>query len=355
MPAHSKKATISDIAKYSGVSAATVSRVLNGNRRKYSEETEKKVRAVMREFDYRPLHIARSLASKRSWVIGLLVPEIANDFFAHLAKGVEHQLFENGYRLLLASVPSNDECHEDIVEDLLSHPVDGLITACGILKHVRNVEHVPIVYVDRHSLGSKEEYGVFFPNSAVFYHMTKMFHLAGHEKIAIIAGPVSTSTGDERLRGYINYIEESGRLSPIIEFGDYSISSGYDAADKMIRKGEFTALLASNDYMALGAIKRLHESGIRIPDDVEVMGIDNSPFCTVVKPSLSSISQNPFNMGIQAADIIVEALAGHADAIEPILMLSPQCFFRESTSCQYNSEVKRMLDREKMEIFVSEE
>lgn len=324
-----RKITISDIAKMCGVSKATVSRVINGETGRYSAEVGEKVRETMREVGYRPLQVAQGLAKRKTRAIGLMIPESSSDFYSELSRGIQCILYEKKYEVLLCHTSYAEKGLMDVTNSLLSHPVSGIITACGWPE----IDEVPVVHVDRH-MNEHQHYGVYFPNRDIFYKMTSMFYQCGHRNIAMIAGPMNTSTAVFRLQGYMKFMGEEGRKLPtLVEFGDYTIESGYWAADRLVkREVPFSVLLVANDYMAIGAMKRLKEQGIQIPQDVEVMGIDNLSLCDYVTPQLSSISQKTFEMGYEAGRLMLQILDGKYKGEELVrLKIEPEWIFREST------------------------
>ncbi len=343
-----KKPTITDIALEAGVSKATVSRILNGKSDKFSEDTEARVRAVMEKLSYRPSSLARSLVSSMSKAIGLLVPEISVHFYALLAESVEEVLYQNNYRFFLCSSANDAKRESDMMEMLLSYPVDGIITACGE-NEMNLADAFPIVHIDKDfshisptncdvaKSQRKIKYSVYLDNAEIFYQTAKIFFESGHRNIALVTGKNEVGVRDERLIGFSNFMKsEALPCEGNITHGELTIEGGYEATKRLIENNpSISAILYSNDIMALGGIKTLREKGINIPRQIEIIAADNSSFAPISHPTLSTIDQSPAEMGKAATEMLMAILDDKP--IHNSLIVKPNWIFRESTSLRSNT------------------
>lgn len=307
--------TIKDVAKKSGVSIATVSRIMNGNE-KVNHEMKEKVLKVLKETGYKPNALARGLINKKTGVIGVIVPDFSNINFAELVKGIEQYSSSLGYTTLVGNT-MNDAANELAYFDIFSEKrVDGIIFSGSILtekhkKYFKNFD-IPVVV-----------YGQDFPelnfpwvnidNSKASYEATKKLIELGHRNIAFISGPIwDRSAGYERYAGFLKAIVEKG-ISPsdiVIEEGDFTLKSGYDAMERVLRRTKPTALIAANDFMAIGAIKYLSDNSISVPNDISVMGFDDIQLAEMYNPSLSSVHIDFYELGRAAVESLINTIKG---------------------------------------------
>lgn len=334
------KVTLKDIAQACEVSVAAVSLVLNGRPVRVSPKKRQLILDKARELNYVPNQIARSLVTQRSDTLGLIVPNIESRFFSSLAKRLERLCREAGYALLITNsddVATNDA---DLVRLLLNRGADGLFMVVAselnadpnLISILENCP-VPYVMVDRHIEGLSADV-VRFDNVEGGYIATKHLIDAGHSRIAILANP-KANTGLERVRGYKKALAEAGISfsDELVIASDYYIDAAYIAADELV-KSEATAVVATSDNIALGALRRLLELGIRVPEDISLVSYDNSAADALFELSLTSIEQNVDKLAQRAMSCMQERLQEISDKKEkaPLeqYLLAPRLILKDS-------------------------
>lgn len=308
-------ATIRDVAKRAGVSVATVSYVINGTK-PVAPETAARVRRAMAELDYHPNAVAQSLRTRTTHVIGVVVSDIANPFFATLVRGAEDCARQHGYSLLICNTSETLE-NERIYLNLLSRRrVDGLLLApTGKNDELigRLIDRgMQIVTIDRKVQGvnvpaimSENEQGAFLATK----HLLEL----GHRRIAIVLGLPHLSTTLERLKGYQKALtlfraKEDPRL---IVYGQSQVGGAREAALKLLSAEEPpTAVFATNNLMTLGVMMAVHELGLRCPQDISVVGFDDFEWSAAFNPPITTVAQDPYLMGKTAVEVLLERLRG---------------------------------------------
>ncbi|WP_332631825.1 LacI family DNA-binding transcriptional regulator [Halalkalibacter flavus] len=304
-------ATIREVAKKAGVSVATVSRVINGTGR-VKKATEEKVLDIVKQLNYTPSSIAVSLNNKKSKTIGLLLPDITNPFFAELAKGVEEVAKKKGYTVILCNSNGDLQSELDHLQVLEQKYVDGIILSSHTLtySHIEECK-IPIVSIDRtldgklSSVTSKNYEGAMLATR----HLLKK----GCERIAHIAGPQNIVTARKRLEGYMAVVKDKSWYSDeLLVYGDYEIQTGYEATLKLLNSTQkIDGIFAGNDLMAVGSLKAIYSLGLRVPEDVAVIGFDGINFSKITIPELSTIAQPIFEMGLLATDTILDEIVNN--------------------------------------------
>ncbi|GMQ63698.1 LacI family DNA-binding transcriptional regulator [Vallitalea maricola] len=309
--------TISDIAKKSKVSVATVSRVLNDSD-KVKEQTKEKVLKAINELNYAPSDIARSLSRNITNTIGVVVPDINNPFFGQVIKGISSVTDKNDLYMLLCDTDENEEKEMKFIEMLKRQRIRGLIITptadndkfnAKYLSILENL-NVPVVLLDRDVKYSKFD-GVFLDSISGTYDAIECFIKEGHRKIAIISGPLSSKPGRDRLRGYkkaltMNGIEIDDRY---IFYGDFRLESGYELSQEILKMEDPpTAIFVSNNMMNLGCIKALTEANVRIPEDMALIGFDEIELLNIMNMDISVVSRPTAQMGEVAMKILLDRL-----------------------------------------------
>lgn len=308
------KVTLKEIAQEVGLSVTSVSLVLNNRPCKISEASKERIREVARRRHYIPNQIARSLVTRHTNTIGLVVPNIESRFFSRLAKTLEIGCRERGYALFITNsddTPANDVT---LVQLLVNRGVDGLFVVVsdemGTDPSLQdNLQQLPVPYVmvDRfiESLNSDR---VRFNNSEGGYLATSYLLDHGHKNVACIVNPDS-NTGQERLDGYVRAHKERGLevCQDYILSSEYYISSGYEAAQKLLAT-DATGVFASSDNIALGLLKCLHEHDLRVPRDYSVVSYDNSAADVLFEPALTSIEQNVAELSAASLDLLFKRI-----------------------------------------------
>jgi DNA-binding LacI/PurR family transcriptional regulator len=329
------KVTIYDVAEKAGVSIATVSKVIN-NTGRISEKTRKKVQEVMEQLNYQPSMVASALTRKRTGTIGLLVPDIANPFFAEVARSFEDYAQKLGFGLVICSTDGKDEKAKLYLSLLIRKQVDGLIIASSIKETVlveqMLEEEFPIVLfsIDIPTLGvntvSVDDYRGGFQATSYLLSL-------GHKHIGIIAEDLSRSY--HRVQGYKEAVIRAGadlNESNII-CTMATIENGKSAARQLLEGKEDrpTAIFACNDLLAIGVIEEARKLGINVPEELSVVGFDNTILAEIVNPALTSVAQPIKEMASQAMTILFEEIENGETPKQRILML-PELVVRNSTA-----------------------
>ncbi|SEK47565.1 transcriptional regulator, LacI family [Paenibacillus sp. cl141a] len=330
------RATIYDVAREAGVSIATVSHVING-KGKISRERREEILDIMKRLNYRPNAIASALAGKRTFTLGLLVPDISNPFFAEMARSVEDQGHQLGYSVIICSTDNQEEKVKRYVNLLRQKQVDGVIIGTGIshgelLKPLQ--EHslaIALIARDNPALDA----------SSVRVHDLEGGRLAaehllqlGHRRLAVLAENERVTSSSERVRGFVEAAASHGlELSPgCIAACDHKIEDGYRRAKAMLELAvRPTALFCCNDLLAVGALRAARELGLRVPEECSVVSFDDTILASVTDPPLTVIAQPIEQMGRMAVDLVVRGLSGKGDPACRIV-LPPELIVRQSTT-----------------------
>ena len=309
------KITIKDIAKEAGVSIATVSLILNGKDKRISETTRQRVKDVMKKYNYIPNAMAGSLVTRKTGIIGLVLPDITNPFFPGIARGAEDRANEEGYSIIFCNTDDKIEVEEKYIETLTSKMVDGIIIAHSSnsdrMSEVLKRCQIPIILIDR-DFDSENVLGKVLVNNraGAFNAVTHMVE-KGDRKIAYLSGSLKTHTAMERLRGYKEALVEKNIQvdDELIKYGEYRAEWGKRGVDELLKeKAEFDAVFCGNDLIAIGAMKELMRNGYRVPEDKGVMGFDDIYMSQMVEPELTTVKQPNYEMGYQAVDLLISHL-----------------------------------------------
>ena len=335
-----KRPTQADVARLAGVSRATVSYVINnrtdGNVR-ISEETRRRVLDAVEELGYQPNRLARSLRRGHTHIIGMIVPDSTNPFFAEVARGVEDTSFEQGYSVILCNSDGNLDKEVFYTNVLAERRVDGILfVAAGIsTEQIRDLQarRMPVVVVDR-EIPDVAVDSVLTDNARGGELATRYLMDLGHRCIGCIAGPSDVTPSAERVTGYRQALDESGIPvdEALIVKGDFQYESGYQAAHQLLAVDDPpTAIFACNDLMAVGAISAAVEVGRRVPADLSVIGFDDVGLASFANPPLTTVVQPKYEMGVIAATMLLERM--HEPEIPPRRrMLDTSLLVRRSTA-----------------------
>jgi LacI family transcriptional regulator len=338
-----KKLTIRDIANMANVSHTTVSRVLNKDPR-VKEETRQRVLEIVNKTGFKPDPRGRNLSLKRSKLIGMVVPDIRNPFYAELARGVEDKACQEGYSVIFSSTDFKPERGETYLPLLQEFGVDGIIFASCRLKEPLVEELIkaryPIVLVSR-KLKSKDYNYVVFDNYRGAYVITKHLIDIGYSEIAIITGPPNVSTSFDRLKGYRQALKDHGIpiKSDYIIQGPFVKKLGYLATNKfLLQKKRPEAIFAASDYLAMGVIDAVEEHKLQIPKDLALVGFDDTEFASNRRIDLTTISQGEYEMGSIAVGILIERFKSQETNYIHNVVLEPKLIIRGS--CGFNLAIK---------------
>ncbi len=329
-------ATIQDVAQHAHVSIATVSRVLNGTTY-VNEEVAARVRAAVKELHYQPSRAAQAMRANRSKIIGLLISDIQNPFFTALIRGVEDVANRNGYSLILCNSDENPRKEQQYIEVLCSERVAGAIVVptsenSQKLRLFREYE-IPFVSVDRR-VKDRTTDAILIDNVNGAYEAVMHLISNGYRRIGVITGPVSTTTGRERLEGYRKALREAGFVSdPALEcIDDFKSVGGYKGANTLLDLEQpVDALFVTNNLMTLGALEAIHERHLHIPDDIAIVGFDEMPWAALSSISLTTVTQPVYELGSTAAIRLFQKLRSPTAFTKQEIILAPTLQVRDST------------------------
>ena len=328
--------TIRDVAELAGVSIATVSHSLSGNR-PVSPETSARVLAAVEQLGYRPNRVAASMVTRRTHTIALVVPDIANPFFASLVKAVESAAIERGYTTVACSSDANSDLEERYLDLLLDEQVDALIYDGDHDRFGSRLERLAergtaIVVVDR-AEGVREAFAsVVVDNSAggtlVAQHLIDL----GHRHVAMVAGPRGLSTSGPRVDGFCSTLKSCGiRIGEhtVCRAQDLTLEAGVHAVEHLLAVDPtITAIFCENDLVALGSIRVARQRGLDVPGDISIVGFDDIFVSSLVSPALTTVRQPVGELGASAVDIALQLME---DKPPTRTVLPVELVFRESS------------------------
>lgn len=327
-------ATIQEVAKEAGVSVATVSRVIN-NSEAVTNSTKEIVQSAIKRLNYKPNLIGRNLRRKETRLILILLPSISNPFYSTIVKGAEDVAHENGYNVLLCNTNSDINRERVYIELLRNKLADGLIfMASEVDKDELSglTEKYPIVQCCEYKEGLSA-YHVTIDNLSAAQKAVLHLIGLGHKRIGMISGKNEFVSTRQREAGYRKALEDSGiefDLS-LIKHGNYGFKSGLRAANQLLSvKEKPTAIFAISDSMAVGAIRAVRESGLKVPSDIAVVGFDDISFAAMSEPPLTTISQPKYDLGCTAMEMLLKQIEGKEKEPTEIL-LEHELIIRQST------------------------
>jgi len=272
--------------------------------------------ATIEEMNYRPNPIARSLATQRFNNIALIIPDVRNPFFTELSRGAEDVCNESGFNLMLCNTDGL-RAKEDAYINNLFGMIDGAIITTQNVEEENSLlvelaeQGLPLTTVERYAPCADALCGVRFDNFDGAMMAANLLLQHGHQKIMFITGPLSTTNARHRLEGYQEAMKGAGIKidRDLIRNGNYKVDSGYDLVRGALREGKaFTAVMTSNDMMAIGACRALREHGKRIPVDISVIGFDGTMFASIYDPPITSVIIPAYEMGAAAANQLLNQL-----------------------------------------------
>jgi LacI family transcriptional regulator len=314
---------------------ATVSRVVNNNPN-VKPQTRKKVFEAIERLGYRPNAVARGLASKRTTTVGVVIPDISNPIFSEVARGIEDIANMYHYNIILCNADKRKEKEIRVINTLLEKQVDGLLFMGGAVTgdHMQafQTSTVPIVLCAT-SDESNQYPSVDIDHEKAAYDAVSELLKRGHRKIAMISGPFQDpSSGFARYQGYKRALEEHG-LSIVedwVRIGNYRYESGLEMMSYFLElKDRPTAVFAANDEMAIGAIHRIQDYGLRVPEDISVISVDNTRIAGMVRPQLSSVAQPMYDIGAVAMRLLTKLMKNEA-VDNPRVILPHEVILRQS-------------------------
>lgn len=330
--------TIKQIASLAGVSRSTVSRVLTGHPN-VKPATREKVERIIRELDYRPSSLAQGLSRGSVNIVALLVGDIRNPFYSEVARGVEDVASQAGYMVVFCDTDYQNERENQYLKMAQQYGFAGLImmTAMDTDELIPVMENVkcPIVLLNRY-ISTYSTDTVLVDNVHGGYIVGQHLAKLGHRQIGFLGGPKSSSASRERAKGFYQAISDFGiqiESRNVVE-GDLKMESGYRYGKAWLRKkqNQPTAIFAANDLMALGVMQALQEEGVRIPEDVSIVGYDDLPVSKVPAISLTTVRQPQYQMGSVAMKILLERIRENSDCVPQRIVYTPELIVRRTTA-----------------------
>lgn len=325
--------TIYDVAREAGVSMATVSRVVNGNKN-VKENTRKKVLEVIDRLDYRPNAVARGLASKKTTTVGVVIPNIANSYFATLARGIDDIATMYKYNIVLASSDENDDHEVTVINSLFAKQVDGIIFMGYHLTEKIRAEfsrtRTPIVLAGTVDLEHQLPSVNIDYKAAVEDSVTQL--AKNNEKVAFVSGPlIDDINGKLRLAGYKAGLEKNNlRYNEGLVFeAKYSYKDGFDLAQRVLNSGA-TAAYVGEDELAAGLLNGLLAAGKSVPEDFEIITSNDSPITSYTRPNLSSINHPLYDLGAVSMRMLTKIM-NKEELEEKDVILNHGITLRQST------------------------
>ena len=328
-------ATIKDVAKMAGVSTTTVSHVIN-NTRHVAEDTKNDVLQAIQTLNYSPSAVARSLKVNTTHSVGMILTTSEAPYFAEIIQAVEDHCYRQGYSLFLCNTQNNPEKLKNHLDMLAKKRVDGILVMCSeytpdSLDLLKNFSELPMVVMD---------WGPNNPNTDLIqdnsfdggYLATQHLIDNGHKKIGIIAGELTKTTAKTRYEGFVKALLDAGLVvNPdwIME-GSFEPEDGYECMNKILRQNELpTAVFCCNDVMALGAISAITEKGLRVPDDISIIGYDNIHSSRFYAPPLTTVHQSKSRLGERALKLLFERIH-EKSAVREVIEMHPELVIRQS-------------------------
>lgn len=334
-----KNISIKEIAKLSGVSVATVSRVINNNGR-FSEETRKKVNAIIEEYGYTTNIAAKSLRTSQSKTIGLLVPNIDNNWFSHLVLEIERIFFEKNYSVFICNTSQDEDKEISYFKSLDAKMVDGIICIMGSedipTKYLNR--DIPVVCIDREPKEKSDAYYVESNHYDGGYQATNELIQRGCKNIVFLSRNKPTSATRQRFYGYLdalkeNHLKYQEELNVTIDANLHNYEGARSAIDSIIKKGiRFDGIFATNDWRAYGALVALKDNHIQVPQQIKIIGFDDIFISSMSIPTLSSIHQDTENLAYTACHLLLHLMNGEKTKITQKKYVLPiKIVRREST------------------------
>ncbi len=322
----SENLSIKEVARLAGTSVATVSRVINQNGR-FSKETEKRVREVNEKYIYRPNELARSLRVDKAQVVGVIIPDITQEFFAHIAREIEIDLLKQGYMAIICDTNESVELEKQYIEMLRAMRVGGIIYVSGDQK-IEPIRDIPAVYVDRKPAFAEEEQGSCFigcDNYQGGYLAAERLIKAGRKNIAAVLHAKTIATQERRLHGYRQALHDNGIVFSdrlVYKVETVGMEQGYQISREIWESGErVDGIFYSSDILAIGGLQYFHEQGVEVPKEVSVIGIDDIPLSARVTPALTTVRQDYLKLGSLAAGSIIKMMRGDQEKRTYILSM----------------------------------
>lgn len=331
--------TVKEVARQARVSVGTVSNVLTGTTPVSAELRERVLKAV-RELDYHPDYVARSLKLRYTMMLGMIISDVTNPFFSSLVRGAEDAALERNYLLLTFNTDDRVEREKRALAVLRSRRADGILLVVapqpGDYDHISETLEMgmPVVCLDRVPPKIKVD-SVTVDNVRAARNCVRHLIERGHRRIGIITGSMALQTARQRLLGYQKALAEAGiPASPeLIREGTFRTSSGYDLGKEILSMPQRpSAIFSSNGMMALGVLKAIEDLRLTCPDDVALAVFDDLPMADIIRPHLTTVAQPSYRMGYCGAELLIKRIAGQVKNSGIVsIRLDTELMIREST------------------------
>jgi len=319
-----KQITIFDIAKKADLSPSTVSRALRDHP-KINISTRNKVKKIAKELNFKPNLVAQSLKNSKSAIIGVIVPEIKHEFFANVISGIEEIAYNYGYTIIVCQSNENYKREVIIANSLIQQRVAGVVAS--ISQQTRNSDHfkemiandIPLVFFDR-VCEDIETNKVIIDDYKCAYDAVSFLISRGYKKIAHLAGPKILEVALKRLNGYVDALKTKGYeiREEMIRYGGMNERHGYESMDALLKRNIIPdAIFTANTLVAIGAYLRIKEAGLKIPNDIAILGFANNEMTTLVDPPITIVDQPSFDMGKKAVEILMELIESGEKILNP--------------------------------------
>lgn len=328
-----------DVARLAGVSQSTVSRVLNDSysRLPISAETRQRIFQAVEQLNFRPNRTARSLRTQDTCMIAVMIADISNPFYHSIVRAIHNITRAHDYDVLFSNTDHVPDNERHFCETVMHRPVDGVIMVPFHLTDEDLDEiiyrgQMPIVALGQH-VQHRQVDVVFTDDEQATLESVSLLSGKGHRRIAYIGTSVETGVGERRYRGYRRALELAGLpLDPsLVQEGDFSIESGRKAMHPLMDIAQPpTAVCASNDLMAMGAMETIVDMGLRVPQDVAIMGFDDIPEATLIRPRLTTVAQKPDEIGRQLTEALLDRIEGRFSGERRIFEVPYEVIVRES-------------------------
>ena len=333
--------TLKDVARESGVSIPTVSRVIN-NYKYVRQTTRAKVLEAIEKLSYYPNTVARSLKQGKTSTIGFILPDISNDFFGMVAVGIEKVLHKRHYQLILCNTNGKNNLEVDSLKLVISTKVAGIILATigttgQLVRQIIHHHKIPIVVIDNEIKGLKTDM-VLHDNVGGAQQLTSHLVAHGHKRIAFVGGPLDETTGEKRLEGYQEALVKNNlpSLEDLIRTGDWRKDSGFRLAKELLKLPERpTGIVAGNTFIALGILLALRKEGLRVPRDMALVSFDDLEFASVLDPPLTTLKSLDTKIGEVAARLLLKRIKSRTEGQIEEIYLPTELMIRSSCGCEF--------------------
>lgn len=334
-------ANLKQVAVLAGVSTATVSHVLNNSGR-VSAVLRERVLKVARDLNYHPNSLARSLVTRRSNVVGMVITDIMNPFYGALTRGAEDILARKGYALLVGNSDGDEKKEAEYYKTFVAKRVDGVLLITCPMEYPpaylsrHNTEETPLVLINRDYPGIRADMVIADSLEGSCQAVTHLFEM-GHRRVGIITGPAEHVSSRQRLLGYRKAFMERGVMvdEQLVREARFDIKSGYEQAKYLLSLHDRpTAFFACNAVMSMAALRAIFEFGLRCPEDAALVSFDDVDWFELIRPRVSAVAQPAYKLGATAAEILLQRMSGQLTAPPHRTVLKTELIKRESSNWQ---------------------